>query len=271
MTAAIDIGEPDRLAFLFGAVAVDAGAAVMGFFRRDADVRTKQDGSPVTQADLAAETLIRHRLSALFPGLVIVGEESCERIDSVPDVFFLVDPLDGTREFIAGREDFTINIALVKAGLPFAGCVYAPALHRLYLGGARAFRAMVNPGMPLPPDAQLEEIRTRPYPASGLRAVASRSHRDPRTEAFLKTLTLDSCREVGSSLKFCLIAEGEADVYPRLARTREWDIAAGHAVLAAAGGRIAGQDGQPLRYGNVGGDFLSGDFVAWGRPSLGAW
>ena len=159
----------------------------------------------------------------------------------------MVDPLDGTREFISRNGEFTVNIALVEAGQPIVGCVFAPARERdVYRRRSRVSRR-AGPGAALPPLDQLQPITTRAYPEVGLRAVASRSHLDPETEAVLERLPIASRHNAGSSLKFCVIAQGDADVYPRLAPTMEWDTAAGQAVLVAAGGCVLGKDGAPLR------------------------
>ncbi len=180
----------------------------------------------------------------------------------------MVDPLDGTREFISRNGEFTVNIALIEKGQPIVGCVYAPAREAMYIAGATAFRAELAPGAALPPLDHLPAIRTRGYPEVGLRAVASRSHLDPATEAVLKRLPIASRQNAGSSLKFCVIAQGDADVYPRLAPTMEWDTAAGQAVLVAAGGCVLGKDGAPLVYGKAAAGLRNDGFVAWGRAPL---
>nr|WP_244459935.1 3'(2'),5'-bisphosphate nucleotidase CysQ [Roseomonas fluvialis] len=248
-----------RLAEHFAAIAQDAGSRIMSFYGA-ARVAAKDDGSPLTQADVAAHDAILAGLAAACPDLPVVSEEDAVRADAAPDgPFILVDPLDGTREFISGNGEFTVNIALIDDGVPVAGVVHAPALGRLWLGALGAGATASGPdGAPMRPIA----VR-RPDP-SGLVAVASRSHRDAQTEAFLGGLPVAGLRSVGSSLKFCLVAEGEADVYPRFGPTMEWDTAAGQAVLEAAGGRVVCPDGAAFRYGKAGAAWRNGGFVAWG-------
>jgi 3'(2'), 5'-bisphosphate nucleotidase len=197
----------------------------------------------------------------------VVAEEavSAGGLPEVPDEFVLVDPLDGTREFVNRNGDFTVNIALVRDGVPVAGAVYAPARDRMFVGGSTAGTATVRPGEDV---GDLTPMATRPYPPGGLVAVASASHLDDETKAFLERLQPARSRSAGSSLKFCLLAAGEADVYPRFGPTMEWDIAAGHAVLGAAGGQVLEPDGTPFRYGKVESGLRNGPFVAWGRDRL---
>jgi 3'(2'), 5'-bisphosphate nucleotidase len=258
------------LARHFGDMASEAGKAMMAIYSPALRVATKADGSPVTDADLAAERVIRARLSDIMPEVPILAEESAsaEKPGRMPGRFLLVDPLDGTREFIAGSSEFTVNIALIENGVPVAGCVYAPALNQLYLAGAGAFRVELRPGESVPALDKLEVLATRAYPAEGLRAVASRSHLDAESEALLRRLPVASRQAAGSSLKFCLIAQGDSDIYPRLAPTMEWDTAAGQAVLTAAGGCVIGRDGSVLRYGKTEAGFRNDGFVAWGRAPL---
>ena len=266
----VDPETRDHLAARFGGIASEAGKVIISYYSPDMNVTRKGDGSPVTEADTAAELLIRDKLDKLLPGIPIVAEESfsAEACNSAPELFVLVDPLDGTREFIDRNGEFTVNIALIEHGRPIAGAVYAPALNRMYVGGARAFRAEVAPGDPMPPLDRMEQLNTQSYPQSGLRAVASRSHLDPQTEALLSRLPVASRTLSGSSLKFCVMAQGDADVYPRFAPTMEWDTAAGHAVLAAAGGCVVGSDGSPLRYCKTAAGFRNDSFVAWGRTPI---
>jgi 3'(2'),5'-bisphosphate nucleotidase len=181
----------------------------------------------------------------------------------VADRFLLVDPLDGTREFLAGNGEFTINVALIEAGAPIAGAVYAPAIGRLWIGGDAAFVCEARLGGQLPEEGSRRRIRTRRAP-SNLIAFVSRSHLDPESDSFLKGLPIGETRFAGSSLKFCLIAEGLCDVYPRFAPTMEWDTAAGDAVLRAAGGVVLEPSGQPLGYGKVDNGLRNGAFIAWG-------
>ena len=251
-------------------IALLAGPAVMEEYAKICVAREKADGSPVTAADERAEAVIVAQLRALAPEIAIVAEEATAAgADLVaPPRFFLVDPLDGTREFLARNGEFTINIGLIENGAPVAGAVYAPAIQRIWFGGgATAFAADLAPGARLPSDC--EPLRVRPAPQA-LTALASRSHADPHTEAFLTRLGVETRISAGSSLKFCRIAEGLADVYPRFAPTMEWDTAAGDAVLRAAGGGVAGLDGQTLRYGKLAQSLRNAGFVGWGDPALAA-
>ncbi len=255
-------------------IAADAGRIIMRHYRDGVAVRHKDDHSPVTAADEEAEALILAALAEYFPAIPVVAEEAASRgtrPDGGPDggtEFFLVDPLDGTREFISRNGEFTVNIALVREGAPVAGVVYAPAMAALYAGGRGqgAWRVDHDPDAPAISllDAAIS-IRARPVPARGLVAVASRSHRDAATDQWLQSFDVADFRAAGSSLKFCLIAEGKADVYPRLGRTMEWDVAAGHAVLAAAGGTVETLEGKPFAYGKAHEDFANPFFVAWGK------
>ncbi len=230
-------------------------------------VDLKSDGSPVTAADIAAERFIRSHLAGTMPGVPIIAEESfnASRGELAPDCFLLVDPLDGTREFISGRDEFTVNIALIEKGSPVVGAIFAPALNELSLAGTTAYRASVRPGEAVSESTALSKIATSSVPAAGMRAIGSRAHMDPTTECWLQQLPVVKLYSAGSSLKFCLVARGSADVYPRLAPTMEWDTAAGHAILLAAGGCVVGLDGAPLRYGKAECGFKNAEFVAWGR------
>ena len=243
-----------------------AGGAIMTVYATDFAVRDKPDESPVTAADEAAEKIILADLAIIAPGVPVVAEEavSAGKVPVVAQRFFLVDPLDGTREFVSRRDEFTVNIALIENGEPVLGVVYAPARHELYWGdvaGKRAGRleAGVDGTMPALGNA----INARLPPPRGWTAVASRSHRTPETDALLANYPITEFRSIGSSLKFCLVAAGEADIYPRVGPTMEWDTAAGHAVLAAAGGRVTGLANEPFRYGKPG--FRNGHFIARGR------
>jgi 3'(2'), 5'-bisphosphate nucleotidase len=247
------------------AVALEAGRAAHEIFRGDLKLAYKKDDSPVTAADHAAEAIILRRLRAHFAEIPIVAEEevAAGRMPVVGHTFFLVDPLDGTREFVAGRPEFTVNIALVRAGTPMLGVVYAPATGGLFGGdvaAAHAFRATAAPGGA--EAGARARIQVRRAPPEGLTAVASRSHASPETRDYLKGYKVATMVSIGSSLKFCLLASGEADLYPRLGRTMEWDTAAGHAVLLAAGGAVVAADGGPLLYGKLG--FSNPWFIATG-------
>jgi 3'(2'), 5'-bisphosphate nucleotidase len=243
-----------------------AGGAIMAVFATDFSVRQKSDASPVTVADEAAEKIILADLAAIAPGVPVVAEEAVAagKVPVIAERFFLVDPLDGTKEFISRRDEFTVNVALVENGEPVLGVVYAPARHELYWGDARgrkAGRIDADPDGTMP--SLGNAISARVAPERGLTAVASRSHRTPETDAFLADYPVAEFRSIGSSLKFCVVATGEADIYPRLGPTMEWDTAAGHAVLTAAGGSVTGLAGEPFRYGKPG--FRNGNFVARGR------
>lgn len=236
-----------------------AGAVVMEVYGTDFTVMGKQDASPVTEADQRAEALILPALAALTPDIPVIAEEAVAagNVPSVGERFWLVDPLDGTKEFISRNGEFTVNVALVENGSPVLGVVFAPAIGRLF-GGIVGEEAFVEDA------AGRRPIQCRVPPEQGLTVVASRSHGDAAAlEAFLAGRKVEKLINAGSSLKLCLVASGEADVYPRLGRTMEWDIAAGHAVLAAAGGRVTQVDGAPFLYGKP--DFANPHFVAWGR------
>ncbi|HEY4404999.1 MAG TPA: 3'(2'),5'-bisphosphate nucleotidase CysQ [Xanthobacteraceae bacterium] len=246
----------DALGLELGNIVAEAGKLIMRLQASDIGARRKPDGSPVCRADLEAERLVLARLTALLPNVPVIAEESfAPDGGAVPERFILVDPLDGTREFLAGHKDFTVNVALIEGGDPIAGAICAPALDQVYVAGATA-----SAGAP----GALQVIATSP-PRTGLRAVASRSHLNADTEAWLTRRPVAELQRVGSSLKFCLIARGDADVYPRLAPTMEWDTAAGHAILNAAGGCVLGLDGSPLRYGKKDAGFKNAGFIAWGR------
>jgi len=242
----------------------EAGAAIVTIVRRGFEVETKRDRSPVTEADKAAELIILASLAKAAPGVPVIAEEevAAGRIPAHDGTFFLVDPLDGTKEFVRGGDDYTVNIALIENRSPRLGVVFAPATGRLH-GGLIGTGAWVENGSGRRP------IRARARPASPV-AVASKSHFTQDTADYLaQAVGLCDHVSVGSSLKFCIVAEGEADIYPRLSPTREWDTAAGHAVLLAAGGRVADADGGPLEYGKR--TFLNRAFVAtggWEAPLL---
>ena len=240
------------------ALAERAGALILEHYRDGVAVRAKADASPVTVADEAAEALILEGLAELTPEIPVVAEETVAA-GHVPELgagrFWLVDPLDGTKEFLSRNGEFTVNIALIEGRVPVLGVVFAPALGKIW-GGARGAGALLR-------DAAGERpIAARPRPESGMVAVASRSHSDPQTEAFLDRMGVAERISAGSSLKFCLVAEGRADVYPRFGRTMEWDVAAGHAVLSAAGGRVTTRDGAPFLYRKPG--FENPAFIARG-------
>jgi len=261
--------ERDELARLFGAIASEAGVKVMEVYASDFEHRTKADYSPVSDADERAEEVILARLAAELPGVPVLAEERAAREgvgSQVWETFLLVDPVDGTKEFINRKGDFTVNIALICGGVPVAGAVYAPARQEMYIGGATAeLSEGFAPGAALGAGRRLA---TRAYPAEGLTAITSSSHLDERTKAFLKERKIASQTGIGSSLKFCWVASGKADVYPRWGPTMEWDTAAGHAVLVGAGGLVIRPDGTPFLYGKGADGFRNGPFVAWGREAV---
>ena len=239
-------------------IAEEAGHATLRFYG-STDATAKADGSPVTAADQAAEDIILPKLRALTPDIPVVSEEEASK-GLTPDVtgsrFWLVDPLDGTKEFISGNGEFTVNIALIENGVPVLGVVVIPARQQTYAGA--------GPGTATLKDAQGEKpIAVRCVPDDGLVVVGSRSHGDAAAmDKFLAGRRVADFRPAGSSLKLCLIAAGQADLYPRLGTTMEWDIAAGHAVLAAAGGRVECADGAPFRYGKP--QYRNPHFAAYG-------
>lgn len=246
-----------------------AGAAILAVDRRRMHVDGKADGSPVTEADLAADRIIADGLSRLAPDIPALSEERANQWRaSCPEVFFLIDPLDGTKEFVAGRNEFTVNLALVVRGTPLLGIIGAPALGLIWRGlvGQGAERLATGQGNGIGPALP---IRTRPFPPPGQPWIAavSRSHGDAATEAFIDARGGAVRQTLGSAVKFAKIAEGAADIYPRLAPTCEWDIAAGHALVAAAGGKITDPSGGELRFGERLGDFIVPGFIAWGDPT----
>lgn len=258
-----------KLAQVMESAALAAGRAIMAIHGAGPAVQYKPDSSPVTEADEEAERLIVSALKQHFPAIPIVAEEAVAAGD-VPDIsgglFFLVDPLDGTKEFVAGRDEFTVNIAFIRDGVPVAGIVLAPALSIGFLAAENhAERFLVTDGHVI---GDRKTIGCR-GPGTPPTAVASRSHDTPETARFLEDHGIGACTAIGSSLKFCLVAEGLADVYPRFSRTMEWDTAAGDAVLRAAGGETRMLDGKPLLYGKRNQahdtDFANPNFVAASR------
>lgn len=242
----------------------EAGTAILDIVRRGFDVETKHDHSPVTEADRAAELIILAALARLAPGVPVIAEEevAAGRIPAHNDSYFLVDPLDGTKEFVRGGEDYTVNIGLIEGGQPRLGVVYAPATGRLHGG-------IVGEGAWVEHRGRRTAIATR-VRGKQITAVASKSHLTQSTIDYLEAVC-GPCGyvAVGSSLKFCILAEGGADIYPRAAPTSEWDTCAGHAVLLAAGGLVDAADGTPLRYGKRA--FLNRAFVAtsgWKAPPM---
>jgi 3'(2'), 5'-bisphosphate nucleotidase len=245
------------------AIGIAAAAAILES-RGDGEIHIKTDGSPVTRADLAAEAVIRDGLSRAVASVPIVSEEQAEpEHPNASASYFLVDPLDGTREFIAGRDEYTVNIGLISNGTPILGMIVAPAFGLIWRGivGRDAERLEFSSGKMSRPQA----IHTRPRPDGELAVMVSRSHLNATTQAYLDGLPRTRRIACGSSVKFCRLAEGAADHYPRLGPTRDWDVAAGHAVLMAAGGSVLAPNGEPLRYGTP--DRRIPGFLAWGGPA----
>lgn len=255
----------------FTAAALEAGAIILKHYEAGAEARTKVDKSPVTDADEEAEVAILKHLKVIEPETPVLAEEAVADggvPKAMPPRFFLVDPLDGTKEFLRRNGEFTVNIALAVDGAPVAGVVYAPALGVLYSGaaGEGASRADVrDPASENPKLMPPEPLHAAPVPPSGIVAVASRSHRDTKTDEYLSHYEIADLKSAGSSLKFCLVASGEAHLYPRHGPTMEWDTAAGHAVLWAAGGSVERLDGSAFEYGKAAEGFKNPGFVAWAK------
>jgi 3'(2'), 5'-bisphosphate nucleotidase len=247
-----------------------AAAAILAFDSSAVAKRIKSDLSPVTAADDAAQSVILEGLSRLLPGVPVVSEEASGPKPTLElgATFVLVDPLDGTREFLAGRNEFTVNVAIVTQGRPVFGCIAAPVLGLIWRGaaGQGAERLELPAGADSHACRSRTPIRTRQSSERGLVIAVSRSHFDSQTERFLTHFPYAKRIVCGSSLKFCRVAEGSVDLYPRLAPTREWDVAAGHAIIAAAGGTVATLSGEPLAYGRWADDFRVLGFVAYGDP-----
>ena len=251
-------GPPSALIAVLCSLCREAGSAIMGVYGTDFESRSKEDSSPVTEAGLAADRIIVSGLEEAFADIPVVTEERVESHDAAAagSRFFLVDPLDGTKEFVKRGGDFTVNIALIEEGVPVRGVVYAPATDRLFWtddsGGA-----WMREGT-----SQARPIRVAVPDNAALNVVASKSHRDAATDDYIARYAVSDFKSAGSSLKFCLVAAGEADLYPRLGRTMEWDTAAGHAVLRAAGGHVdAWPGGAALAYGKPG--FENPHFLAY--------
>jgi 3'(2'), 5'-bisphosphate nucleotidase len=247
---------------------IRAGRAILAVNRSAMKVDGKSDGSPLTEADLAADRIILEGLARLAPNVPALSEERAALArPPYQESFFLVDPLDGTKEFVAGRDEFTVNIALVTRGTPLLGIVGAPALGVIWRGiVGRGAERLTFPDNAAP---VREPIHTRPCPRPGSAwtVAVSRSHADPRTEAFIAARPGAVRSELGSAVKFGHLAEGEVDIYPRLSPTCEWDVAAGHAVVTAAGGKVTDSRGAALRFGAGQKDFLVPEFIAWGDPA----
>ena len=257
---------------VFERLALDAGREVMRVFKAGCAVDKKSDSSPVTEADRESETIILAGLRAAYPDIPCVAEEEVAAGIVPPDLdgaFFLIDPLDGTKEFVNRRTDFTVNIALIRDGVPEVGVVFAPCSGRFFSGRPGRAEAIEVDGDFRIVGRRRISVRTAVTP---LAVVASRSHNTPETEAFIRDLGAAEIVSVGSSLKFCLLAAAEADIYPRFGRTMEWDTAAGDAVLRAAGGMTRTLDGEPLAYGkrkqSHDEDFANPHFIASGKAAL---
>jgi 3'(2'), 5'-bisphosphate nucleotidase len=247
---------------------IRAGAAIVALNRAAMRIDGKADGSPVTEADLAADRIIGEGLARLIPDVPTLSEERVDPAQSpYRGSFFLIDPLDGTKEFVAGRDEFTVNLALVTNATPLLGIIGAPALGLIWRGlvGRGAQRLTIAEGSV----RDVEPIHTRPFPPGGAPWIAavSRSHGDTRTEAFIEARPGAIRQALGSAVKFGRVAEGGADIYPRLAPTCEWDIAAGHAIVTAAGGKITDANGKDLRFGERRDGFIVPEFIAWGDPA----
>src|SRR5262249_20039815 len=255
------------------AIVSRAAAVIQRVAPADAGRRTKADRTPVSDADEAAEAVLLDELARLMPEVPVVSEEACARgeLPRLGQRYFLVDPLDGTREFLAGLGEYTVNVALVADGAPQLGIIAAPAQGRIWRGaiGLSCERLDLAPGAAPAAARNLTPLRPRRRPARGVIAMVSRSHLDPRTEAFVAGLPNAEQMVSGSSLKFCRLAEGAADVYPRLAPTCEWDIAAGHALLIASGGAMAPPPGRAPGYGRSGDGFLLSRVPPPGDPAAG--
>ena len=250
------------------ALVAQAGAAILNVNRSRMSIDGKPDGSPVTEADLAADRILADGLARLAPHVPALSEERCD-LATPPyrGSFFLIDPLDGTKEFLSGRNEFTVNVALVHGGVPLLGIVGAPALGLIWRGlvGRGAERLTIAANLSL---GEAEPIYTRTMPSHGEPWIAavSRSHGDSRTEAFIASRPGAVRHELGSAVKLCRVAEGAADIYPRIAPTCEWDVAAGHAVVVAAGGIVTDAQGAAVRFGGERAGFVVPAFIAWGDP-----
>lgn len=253
----------EKLVAVMRRLALEAGDLIMDTYNADDfEVKVKSDASPVTEADEAADALISAGLAEAFPNTLLITEEQSETHAQNAQTFLIVDPLDGTKEFINRRGDFTVNIAYVEEGVPTRGVVYAPAKERMFF--TQADGQSVEESGPFDKDAvgSLAEIRVSDPDNSALMVVASKSHRDQATDDYINKYAVKDMKSAGSSLKFCLIATGEADIYPRVGRTMEWDTAAGHAVLRGAGGRVVRFDNHsPLLYGKEG--YANPFFIAY--------
>ena len=260
-----------RLADGLLACVLSAGSLQMRYLGSDIAVIAKPDASPVTAADHESESVLLAGLAAVAPNVPVVAEERAAAgfVPKIAGTFFAVDPLDGTKDFISGRPEFTINIGLISDGVPVFGLIYAPALSSMYLTTTESESAYcylpTNALVSSFSECRFERLRTRAPEPGALRALTSRSRPSEISDAFLQRAGVNDAQPTGSSLKFCLIAQGRADLYARFGPTNEWDTAAGQAILTAAGGAVVTMDGQPLSYGKTETRFLNPQFIAWGR------
>jgi 3'(2'), 5'-bisphosphate nucleotidase len=260
-----EASEVSRLAAPLISLASQAGAVILSTLENGLGQRLKPDRSPVTAADEAAEIFLLEGLEKLMPGVPVVAEESAARgiIPNSEPLYILVDPVDGTRELVDGRSEYTVNVGIISDGKPVFGVIYAPALAEMFFAhNGKAFKCGVSPGAPFDPE-HATPIHARSQPAR-LTAAISRSHPDAKSEALLGTFPVTERLKLGSSLKFARLAEGAADIYVRLASIHEWDIAAGHAILDAAGGSVRSPDGNEIVYGRPGANYKIDGFVARG-------
>jgi 3'(2'), 5'-bisphosphate nucleotidase len=258
-TAPVPEALRDPVAEALAGIACEAGRILRGFHGGDCPHVVKPDGSPASLADARSEELIVSALTARFPGIPVIAEETSCTAPPAP-LFFLVDPLDGTRDFLAGNEQYCVNICLVQGDRPIAAALAAPGLGRVWAAGLTAREASIRQGRP----AAFHPVTVREAPADGLVALVSRLHGDSATDACLERLAVGERRVTSSALKFCLIAAGEADIYIRCAPTMEWDTAAGDHVLTMAGGHVVGPDGGIVTYGHYARFYRNGPFAALG-------
>ncbi|MFC4172136.1 MULTISPECIES: 3'(2'),5'-bisphosphate nucleotidase CysQ family protein [Microvirga] len=261
----LDDNDTDAIALRLAGIALEAGHVLRRLERALIESRIKDDGTPTTAADLAAEELIIRRIGEVWNGIPVIAEETASTVEP-DDYFFLVDPLDGTSDYIRGTGEYSVNIALIQGSRPIAAVVAAPAMGIVWAAGTTTRSAPV-------PDSAGEslawkEVKARPAPAQDLVALVSRRHGDDATEACLSTLSIGTRRMASSALKFCLIASGEADVYVRCGPTMEWDTAAGDHILSRAGGCVVGPGGIPLTYGHEDRGYRNGPFAALGDVAL---
>lgn len=261
----LDDHDTDAIAHRLARIAMEAGQVLRKLETTLIEKHIKNDGSPTTAADLAAEELIIDRIHQVWEGVPVIAEETSSTVQA-DDYFFLVDPLDGTGDYIYGTGEYSVNIALIRNGRPIAAVVAAPAMGKVWIAGKTALWGFI-PG-DLDQEIAWQEVRSRPAPERDLVALVSRRHGDQATEACLSTLSIGTRRMASSALKFCLIASGEADVYVRCGPTMEWDTAAGDHILSRAGGCVIGPGGAALTYGHEERGYRNGPFAALGDLAL---